>query len=160
MAAKKNSGNNKTVKTIRKILLPTDFSTVSEDAAAYALMLARLNKARVYVLHVVDTSHEAAGFYLPHLSYEKLDKDLKSVAAEMLAKFTARMFKGYGNVERHVLAGEPSKEILKVVKGAAADMVVMGTYGKEGIDRFFFGSTTERVMRKAGCPVLVVPPSK
>jgi len=155
MAVKKN--NNK---TIRKILLPTDFSTVSEEAAAYALTLARQNKAKLYVLHVVDTSHEAAGFYLPHLSYEKLDKELKTVAADMLGKFASKMFKGYRNVERHVLAGEPSKEILKVVKGGAVDLIVMGTYGKEGIDRFFFGSTTERVMRKAGCPVLVIPPSK
>lgn len=156
MAVKKN-GNNK---TIRKILLPTDFSSVSEEAAAYALTLARQNKARLYVLHVVDTSHEAAGFYLPHLSYENLDKELKTVAADMLGKFASKMFRGYRNVERHVLAGEPSKEILKVVKGGAVDLIVMGTYGKEGIDRFFFGSTTERVMRKAGCPVLVIPPSK
>jgi len=147
-------------KTIRKILLPTDFSSVSEEAAAYALTLARQNKAGLYVLHVVDTSHEAAGFYLPHLSYGKLDKELRTVAAEMLAKFTAKVFSGYKALEKHVLAGEPSKEILKVIKSGQIDLVVMGTYGKEGIDRFFFGSTTERVMRKAGCPVLVIPPSK
>ncbi|MBI5588396.1 MAG: universal stress protein [Deltaproteobacteria bacterium] len=154
MAAKNNN------KTISKILLPTDFTGASEEAAAYALTLARRNRAKLYVLHVVDTSHEAAGFYLPHLSYEKLDKDLKAVASEMLERFCARTFKGYKSVERHVLAGEPYKEILKVIKGGRIDLVVMGTYGKEGIDRFFFGSTTERVMRKASCPVLVIPPTK
>lgn len=154
--AAKNTNN----KIIRKILLPTDFSTVSEEAAAYALTLARQNKARLSVLHVVDTSREAAGFYLPHLSYEKLDKEMRAAAADMLGKFTAKMFKGYRNIERHVLAGEPSREILKAIKGGHADLIVMGTNGKEGIDRFFFGSTTERVMRKAGCPVLVIPPAK
>lgn len=154
MAAKNDN------RTIGRILLPTDFTGASEEAARYALHLARQNKAKLYVLHVVDTSHEAAGFYLPHLSYEKLDKDLKAVASEMLGKFSSRMFKGYRNVERHILAGEPYKEILKVVKGSRIDLIVMGTYGKQGIDRFFFGSTTERVMRKAACPVLVIPPTK
>ncbi len=154
MAAK----NNK--RTISRILLPTDFTGASEAAAEYALMLARQNRARLYVLHVVDTSHEAAGFYLPHLSFEKLDKDLKTAASEMLDKFCSRMFKGYRNVERRVLAGEPYREILKVVKGGHVDLIVMGTLGKEGIDRFLFGSTTERVMRRAKCPVLVIPPLK
>lgn len=145
---------------IQKILFPTDFSGASIHAASYALLLAKTYKARLYVLHVVDTSEEASGFYLPHLSYEKLDKELRDSAAEMLGKFCTTRFKGYKNIEQRVLAGEPYKEILKVIKGIDIDMIVMGTFGKARIDRFFFGSTTERVMRKATCPVFVVPPPR
>lgn len=145
---------------IQKILFPTDFSGASIHAAAYALLLAKTYKARLYVLHVVDTSEEASGFYLPHLSYEKLDKELMESARDMLAKFCSTRFKGYKNVEQRVLSGEPYKEILKVIKGIDIDMIVMGTFGKARIDRFFFGSTTERVMRKASCPVFVIPPPR
>lgn len=145
---------------IQKILFPTDFSGASIHAAAYALLMARTYKATLYVLHVVDTSEEASGFYLPHLSYEKLDRELLESASGMLDKFCSTRFKGYRNIEKRVLSGEPYKEILKVIKGADIDMVVMGTFGKARIDRFFFGSTTERVMRKASCPVFVVPPPR
>lgn len=145
---------------IQKILFPTDFSGASIHAASYALLLAKTYKARLYVLHVVDTSEEASGFYLPHLSYEKLDKELMESAGEMLAKFCSTRFKDYKNVEQRVLAGEPYKEILKVIKGIDIDVIVMGTFGKARIDRFFFGSTTERVMRKATCPVFVIPPPR
>ncbi len=144
----------------KKILFPTDFSEASISSAGYALFLARQNKARLYVLHVVDISDEAAGFYLPHLSFEKLDKEMVSSASGMLKKFAAKHFKNYKNIETHVLAGEPYKEILKVVKGTEVDIIVMGTLGKARIDRFLFGSTTERVMRSAKCPVLVIPPKK
>lgn len=142
-----------------RILFPTDFTDASANAAQYALSLARQNKARLYVLHVVDTSEEASGFYLPHLSYEKLDKEMVAGASDMLRKFCAARFKGYRNIEPQVLAGEPFKEILRVIKGGKIDLVVMGTFGKTRIDRLLFGSTTERVMRRASCPVLVVPPS-
>lgn len=142
-----------------RILFPTDFTDASRDAAAYALMLAKQNKSRLYILHVVDTSREAAGFYLPHLSFEKLDKEMRAGAAELLKKFCTTYFRGYRNIEQHVLAGEPYKEILKVVKGTKINVIVMGTFGKARIDRFLFGSTTERVMRRATCPVLVIPPT-
>jgi len=49
---------------------------------------------------------------------------------------------------------------LKTAKGSGMDLVVMGTFGRTRVDRLLFGSTTERVMRRAECPVLVIPPTK
>lgn len=143
-----------------KILFPTDFSESSSVAAEYARDLARLYKARLYVLHVVDISYEAAGFYIPHLSFEKLNKELRESAKEMLQKFVSKHFKGFKKIETHVLVGEPYVEILKVIKGSKIDLAILGPYGKTGIDRVLFGSTTEKVMKKATCPVLVVPPNQ
>lgn len=145
---------------MQNILFPTDFSGASIHAASYALSLAKAYKAKLHVVHVVDTSEEASGFYLPHLSYEKLDKELRESALGMLEEFCSLRFKGFKNIECRLLDGEPYKEILKLVKNIEIDLVVMGTFGKAGIDRFFFGSTTERVMRKATCPVFVVPPPR
>lgn len=145
---------------IERILFPTDFTGASIHAAEYALLMARTHKAKLYVLHVLDTTEEARGFYLPHLAFEKLDKEMKAGAVELLKKFCSLRFKGFRNIQTQVLAGEPYAEILKVVRGSNIDMVIMGTFGKARIDRFLFGSTTERVMRKALCPVLVIPPPR
>lgn len=143
---------------IQKILFTTDFTGASIHAAAYALSLAESYKAKLIVVHVVETAHEARGFYLPHLPYDRMDAEMVESATEMLRRFANMRFKGYKNIELRVLAGEPYKEILKVISGSDMDMVVMGTFGKARIDRVIFGSTTERVMRKSECPVLVVPP--
>ncbi|WKZ33449.1 MAG: universal stress protein [Thermodesulfobacteriota bacterium] len=145
---------------IQKILFPTDFSGASIHAAGYALSLAEKYKARLRVVHVMETSREARGFYLPHLSFDKLDEEMRASAKDMLRKFVETRFKGFPDVETDLLEGEPYKEILKQVKTVDPDVVVMGTFGKARVDRVIFGSTTERVMRKSPCPVLVVPPPR
>ena len=142
----------------KRILLPTDFTEASAYAAAYALNMAVQYKARLFLLHVVDLTEDAAGFYVPHVSFGKLNKELADVAGVMLKKFCAKQFKGFKRLEMKVLAGEPYKEIIKTVKKDKIDVVVMGTFGRSGLDKFFFGSTTDRVLRKADRPVLVVPP--
>lgn len=146
--------------TFETILFPTDFSDASVQAAAYAFSLARSKRARLRVLHVLDTSNEASGFYVPHISYENLDKEMLASAREMLKRFCAKHFRGVKNLEQSVAAGMPHKEILKAIKSTGADIVIMGTFGKKGLERFLIGSTTERVMRNAGCPVLIIPPGR
>lgn len=146
--------------SVNNILLPTDFSEASIGAAAYALSIARQYKAKLYCLHVVDISSDAAGFYVPHQSYENLDDEMLIAAEEMLHNFTVKNLKGYKNIELRVVAGDPHKQIIKSIKQLNIDMCVMGTFGKAALERFFVGSTTERVMRKAICPVLIIPPVK
>jgi len=140
------------------ILLPTDFSNASVDAAVYALKIARQHKAKLYLLHVMDISTEAAGFYVPHQSFENLDDEMLIAAEKMLYEFAQKNIKGYRNYELRVVSGEPYKVIIKTIKSLNIDLCVMGTFGKVAIERLFVGSTTERVMRKALCPVLIIPP--
>ena len=153
--AAKNKGSG-----INRVLFTTDFTEASVKAVSYALSTARKYGAKLYVLHVVDVSGEPSGFYVPHISYERLEEEMAESAKEMMERFCSRHLKGFKNLETDILVGEPYKEILKFVKGARIDMIVMGMSGKPGIDRFLFGSTTERVMRKAECPILVIPPSR
>ncbi|MFQ5736671.1 MAG: universal stress protein [Thermodesulfobacteriota bacterium] len=141
----------------KTIIFTTDFTATSVHAASYAVSLARSYGARLQVLHVVDTSEEAAGFYFPHISYENLDEELKEAAEARLKKFCAKSLKGVKDIEQTVLVGEPYKQILKA--SAGADLIVMGAVGKAHLDRMIFGSTTERVMRKSKCPVMVIPPT-
>lgn len=154
------TAKNRTNKAFERILFPADFSSVSENAASFALSAARQNKARLVVMHVVDVSSEPAGFYVPHLSYEILDEEMEKAASVMLERFSARFFKGYKNIELSVSVGVPYKVILKAINDPSTDMIVMGSSGRGKVDRFLFGSTTERVLRKAACPVLIIPPAR
>ncbi len=143
----------------KRILLPIDFSQSSEDAAAYAVMMAKTHKATLHILHVVDVSEDATGFYVPHLAYEKYDDEMVTGAEKMLTKFCSKVCKGFKNFETETVTGNPYKVILKVAKSSDADLLVMGAFGRGRLDKLFFGSTTERIMRKSMCPVLIVHPS-
>jgi len=151
--------NKAAVKNLDRILFTTDFSAASENAAPYALMLAKQNKARLYVMHVVDVSNDMAGFYVPHMSYEILDKELEVAAGGMIQKFCAKQFGGYKNVEPIVAVGVPYKEIMGAIKGKNINMVIMAASGMGEVGRLLFGSTADRVLRHATCPVLVIPPA-
>ena len=143
---------------IKRILLPIDFSATSEQATAYGIMMAKAHKATLHILHIVDVDEDAAGFYVPHLSYDKFDKEMVVGAGAMLKKFCSKACKGFKNFDIEVVTGTPYKAILKVAKASEADLVIMGAFGRGRLDKLLFGSTTERVMRKSKCPVLIVHP--
>ncbi|CAG1066187.1 Putative universal stress protein [uncultured bacterium] len=138
------------------ILLPVDFTEYSEKASEYALMLAKRDDAELHVVHVVSVSDDI----IPLVSSMEFEKKAAKKAQEELKKFAARKFKGYDKVKTAVLSGVPYREILGAIKSSKCDLVVMGSYGKGGIDRLLVGSTTERILRKSTCPVLVIPPAK
>jgi universal stress protein A len=140
------------------IICTTDFSDASDFALDYALTVAEKFGARLTLLHVIDTSVDAAGFYLPHLSFARFEADMKKSAMEKMQKKYLPKAKGREAFTIDVRLGVPHKEIISVAKRAKADLIVMGTYGRTGIDRLVFGSTTARVLKGASCPVLAIPP--
>lgn len=148
----------KTFNGFKNILYTTDFSDASTDAFTYALSMSKNYKAKLTILNVVDTSMDASGFYLPHIPFENLNKDMKISAMAMLEKEYTPRLGSFTEFKYLVLIGNPYKEIIKYSKEAKADLVVMGTYGHSGIDHLVFGSTTERVFKKAECPVLSIRP--
>lgn len=137
-----------------RILLPTDFSASSERAASYALELAKRDRAVLQVVHVVNINNDIAAFFVTSgIEY------LVEEAQNSLRKFMSRL-KGYKNITSEVLDGVPHQQILSFAKKNKSDLVIIGSHGKGSVDRFLVGSNTERVLRKAGCPVLVVPLGK
>ncbi|MBZ0220492.1 MAG: universal stress protein [Candidatus Methylomirabilis sp.] len=139
-----------------KILVPVDLADGSEKAAEYASMLAKRHGAKLYVIHVIDLSDDV----IPFVSGLELEQKLHKKSKEDLAKYAESRFKGIGEVELDTLKGVPYRAILSYINEKGIDVVVMGSYGKGSVDRFLIGSTTERVMRKSPCPVLVVPPER
>jgi nucleotide-binding universal stress UspA family protein len=141
---------------IKKILLAVDFSDNSIKACEYAVQLARKFDARITLLHVINEPVDLRGFYVPHISFERLEKEIEESAVKMMEKFALNSLDGYANIETSIIAGIPYEEILKKAGDEQVDMIILGTHGRAGIDHFLFGSTAERVVRTATCPVLTV----
>ena len=145
-----------------RILVPTDFSACSEEAFRVATHLARQFQADLILLHVVDTKNlgvlNRLGLALP--SEEKAQLKRLRHQARLLARriIGSEALKGL-HVKRYIAEGAPFAEIARFVRSEKVSLVVMGSYGGSygGVDKIFFGSTAEKVVRTAGCPVLTVP---
>lgn len=144
-----------TDRLVEHILCPVDFSDYARTALRYADALARWSQARLTVLFVNDpllgAAAAAAAYDVKKLA-EKTDVELR--------RFVAGVLKENASTARVATAfGQPAPEIGKAVKRLGADLVVMGSRGMTGPGKWFFGSTTERVLRAAQVPVLVLPKS-
>ncbi|HLO26553.1 MAG TPA: universal stress protein [Geobacteraceae bacterium] len=139
-----------------KILFANDFSENSEHAFEYALSLARQFNSRLIVIHVINEPVDLRGFYVPHISFEKLEKEIEEGAEKMMEKFCRTRVQDFTNYETLIVAGIPYEEILRKADEINASLIVLGTQGRKGIDHFLFGSTAERVVRNAKCPVMTV----
>lgn len=147
----------------RKILVPIDFSPCSDEAFRVALTMARTFQAKVVVLHVIDMGAVATFNRLGLLAVPS-DASGQKRRLRHYARLNVRQLmeselaKGL-DVTRVVLEGAPFVEISKTARMEKVDLVVMGSYGGRSgsVDKIFFGSTAEKVVRTAGCPVLTVP---
>jgi nucleotide-binding universal stress UspA family protein len=142
--------------TIRRILCPVDCSDFSRHALDHAVALARHHDAALTVLYVVSplqTNYPALGVgaYVP---YVYTVEDLKEFQ-RALERFVADV--GYP-VTAVAVEALVVDEILKRASALPADLIVMGTHGRSGFDRLLLGSVAERVLAKAQCPVLTIPP--
>ena len=143
---------------IKKILCAVDFSSVSEKVADSAKSLAKPLGAEVICIHVVPSGTIYADFGIPMNSMETFCTTMVSEGEKTLAEFMERHFSDM-NHRGKVTCGDFSEEILNCAKEEQADMIVMGTHGRKGMDRLLFGSVAEKVLRQAPCPVVAVRPS-
>lgn len=144
------------MKSFDKILTAIDFSENSDYAFDYALMMARECNAELTILHVINEPVDLRGFYVPHISFEQLEKEIEEGAANMMEKFCAAKLEGFTNYRTVIVSGIPYEEILREAKSSGASLIVLGTHGRTGLDHLIFGSTAERVVRSAACPVLTI----
>lgn len=144
------------MRNIEKILFATDFSDNSEDAFQYALTFARRFSARLILLHVINEPVDLRGFYVPHISFDNLEKEIEEGARKMMAKFCSERLADFPDHESHVVSGIPADEIIEMARKLDCTLIVLGTHGRTGLDHILFGSTAERVVRHAPCPVLTV----
>lgn len=137
---------------IAQILCPVDLSEISQHALDHAAAVARWYEARLTVLYVFAN---LPTLDLPPLVLEDSDRERLTAA---MREMTARVPSGLPLDFRIQEAGYVHDEILAQIPATHADLLVLGTHGRSGFQRLFLGSVTEKVIRKASCPTLVVPP--
>jgi nucleotide-binding universal stress UspA family protein len=138
----------------KRILIAVDGSEISTYAARLGLALAASIEAKVALLHVIGPTVADSSWY-PVASGELMQPHDEEVA---------QVFAGLGgsapipeDAEKLIGAGPPGTAILQAARDWSADLVVLGSHGREGLERALFGSIAEEVARQAPCPVLVVP---
>jgi nucleotide-binding universal stress UspA family protein len=144
------------MKSFSTVLFATDFSENSDLAFDYALTLARQSSAHLVLVHVINEPVDLRGFYVPHISFDNLEKEIEDGAVRMMEKFCQTKLADFTDYETHISTGVPHEEILKQADDRNASLIVLGTHGRSGLDHILFGSTAERVVRQAKCPVLTV----
>jgi nucleotide-binding universal stress UspA family protein len=144
------------MKDFKTILFATDFSESSDYAFQYAYSLAKKFNARLLVVHVINEPVDLRGFYVPHISFEKLEEEIEEGAQKMMEKFCRTHIRDYDNYESFIVPGIPYDEIIKKATENSADLIVLGTHGRTGLDHVLFGSTAEKVVRKSDVPVMTI----
>ena len=139
-----------------KILLPTDFSACSTEAAGVARSLAERFGSRIVVLHVLDEPATLDPMFRGDIPLEMLRSRMESYARENMDAFLTRCFSGFEGFDTILASGIPYREIIGKAGEIAADLIVIGTHGRTGVEHVIFGSTAEKVVRMSPCPVLSV----
>jgi nucleotide-binding universal stress UspA family protein len=142
---------------IKRMLVPTDFSTTSDIAFNYAIDMAVRHGATLHLLHVIDDASFATaypdGFYveLPGLRAQMVEE-----AGGRLEQMVARCNEAGVMATHQVAVGRPARTTIEMAKGRGTDLIVMGTHGRSGFAHLVLGSVAERVVRAAPCAVLTV----
>jgi nucleotide-binding universal stress UspA family protein len=150
---------------IKLILLPTDFSECSRQALTYALSFARRYRAKLILLHVVEAdeyiayAEESTSELSPDLR-AKIIQAMEETASESFEQFLKSQDLEGVEIETKMVEGTPFVEIARLATELSVDMIVIGTSGRTAQMHPFFGSTAEKVVRQAPCPVLSVKPGE
>ena len=141
------------------ILIPIDFSQHSLATLDFALGWRNLAPSRFTLLHVVASGEVEAYAYLGHAPGDLLGRQLAE-AAGALEREAERLRAEQPQVQvaTAVCAGVPFREICQVAERDHFDLIVIGTHGRTGLSHLLIGSTAERVVQHASCPVLSVKP--
>jgi nucleotide-binding universal stress UspA family protein len=146
---------------IKKILYPTDFSESSLEALKYALSFAKEYRAKLVILHVINENIFTESLNLPRVvSIDTLEKEMVREAEKRMKSLLPAATRKTVERETVILKGAPFLEIIRFAREKDIDLIIIGTHGRSGFQQIIFGSTAEKVVRKAPCPVLSVKPAQ
>ena len=144
------------MKKITRILVPTDLSDLSCLGIRYALELGREQSAEIIVLHVIPIGED----WLSTREESTPVRDLMAKERAALDQFLQKKFAEFINLvelRQRVEVGAPPANIVELAERERADLIVMSTHGRTGLDHMLMGSVTEKVVAHAPCPVLSIP---
>ena len=140
---------------IKKILVPIDFSDYSKNALKYATSFAQMFTAKMFLIYVVEPVIYPADFSMGQVALPSMDIDMNTRAKEELDNLAKKEITGL-EVECLIKTGKPFVEIIDTASEENIDLIIIATHGHTGVEHILFGSTAEKVVRKAPCPVLTL----
>ena len=157
----RGKGEQVSIHDMARVLVPVDFSDPGKKALAIACDMASTYGAELQLVHVLHEVLHPAFYNMGATRISDLQPDILQNAESALRELVEENDSGQGvGVECHALEGHPGREIIRFSIDHGSDLIVMATQGLTGIKHFFLGSTAERVMAGAECPVLVVKESE
>jgi nucleotide-binding universal stress UspA family protein len=139
---------------IKNILAPLDFSKSSGKALQYASALAVQFQATLILVHVVEFSFVGSEFGAIELS--QIEADMRENGRKQMETLARKLVDPRLEIKTIIASGRPSIEIIETARDEATDLIVIATHGHSSLAHVILGSTVERVVRHASCPVLVV----
>ncbi len=141
---------------ISKVLVPIDFSDYSKSALKYAVSFVKHFKAQLILVYVVEPVIYPPDFSMGQIAIPSVDLDMDKRAMEELNKLAEQEIPPEIKVKSIVKTGKPFLEIIETAGEQNVDLVIIATHGHTGMEHILFGSTAEKVIRKAPCPVLTL----
>ncbi len=136
------------------ILCPLDFSDISQKLLDYCVGFAQTNQAKLILIHVVDLPYLYDNYEILTFTPNEIADQMEKQAQESLKNYVKQIEKSV-QVDMHIRQGKPFIEIIRVAKEVDADLIILASHGRSAIAHVLIGSTTEKVARKAPCPVLI-----
>ncbi|MCK6604430.1 MAG: universal stress protein [Ignavibacteriaceae bacterium] len=142
--------------TYKKILVPIDFSDFSKNAFKYSLSFAKQHNAAITLVYVMEPVFYPPDLSLGQITLPAVDLDMEGKAREELEK-VADLARNEGVAAATIIKmGKPFVEIIDTAREEDSDLIIISTHGHSGMEQILFGSTADKVVRKAPCPVLVI----
>lgn len=142
--------------TIKKVLVPIDFSDYSKSALKYAISLTKIFNAEIILIYVVEPVIYPPDFSMGQIAIPTVTSEWDERAKDELNKLAKTEFTDAANVKTIVKTGKPFVEIIETAREENIDLIIIATHGHSGVEHILFGSTAEKVVRKAPCPVLTL----
>ena len=143
---------------ITNILVPVDLRVETKNVLDYARLMAEKFGAKLHLITVIPGPGQTEGAEFDISWYHKHEQELQTEATKAMNGFIAKNFAGAKPAAAVVALGDVAEEIVSYARTHGCDLIVIGTHGRKGVARIFFGSVAEGVVRHARCPVLTLHP--
>jgi universal stress protein A len=139
---------------IKKVLVPIDFSDYSKNSLRYSVNFVKCFNAELILIYVVEPVIYPPDFSMGQIAVPAVDLELDRRASEELEKLGRTEIPRDMKVKTIIKTGKPFVEIIETAAEENVDLIIIASHGHSGVEHILFGSTADKVVRKAPCPVL------
>src|ERR1035437_10298727 len=141
---------------IKRVLVPIDFSDYSKKSLRYAVNFIKWFNAELYLIYVIEPIIYPPDFSMGQIAIPSIDGEIDKRAFEELENLAKNGIQADKKCKCIIKTGKPYLEIIETAKEENIDLIVIASHGHTGVEHILFGSTAEKVVRKAPCPVLTL----